>query len=151
MSLLNLLVKIGTDILTKPNSNAAQVTQYILKNPEVVRDGAELIGEAYKGLVSIWVQNLNRNSAKITAQKCYNDRNQRFSADQKRAFSNLAKQHLKNGTHSSMGLFACEEEGNVYVGAEQNGNVLNARKINYNTIDPSFKRELYQKKVLKLN
>ena len=148
MSLLNILVKIGTDILTKPNSNAAQVTQYILRNPQVVRDGAELIGDAYKGLVSIFVQNLNRNSAKIAAEKCYNNRNQPLSAEQKRALSHFAKEHFKNGTHSSMGLFACEEEGRIYVGAQQNGNVLNAGKVNYNTIDPSFKRELHQEKIL---
>lgn len=64
MSLLNFLVKIGTDILTKPNSNAAQVTQYILRNPQVVRDGAELVGNLFKGLATVTFVFLEKNKYK---------------------------------------------------------------------------------------
>lgn len=44
MNLFSLLLKIGDDILNKPNSTAAQITNFALKNPDLVKQGANFIG-----------------------------------------------------------------------------------------------------------
>lgn len=152
MSLLNLLVKIGTDIFTKPDSNAAQVTQYVLKNPQLMKEGAKLVTEAYKGLLSIMISNLNRNSARNAAQNSYNTRITPISQQEKQAFSHLARESFKNNSFSSLKVdfFACREGSQTYIGTHRGGNLLDIKKANYNTIDSTFDKELNQKELLTL-
>ena len=161
MNLLNILVKIGTDILTKPNSNAAQVTQYILRNPQVVRDGAELVGNLFKGLATITFVFFSKTNAKKAVRTDYdnwkkspysNHKNQ-----QKESFSKMSsfvRSRIKDETPLDFGLekdFAYRsKENETVVGVYKDNKVVYAENVTYNSIEPEFDRELNRKQLVLL-
>ena len=161
MNLLNILVKIGTDILTKPNSNAAQVTQYILRNPQVVRDGAELVGNLFKGLATITFVFFSKTNAKKAVRTDYDNWNKspdsHHKNQQKESFSKMSsfvRSRIKDETPLDFGLekdFAYRsKENETVVGVYKDNKVVYAENVTYNSIEPEFDRELNRKQLVLL-
>lgn len=161
MSLLNLLVKIGTDILTKPNSNAAQVTQYILRNPQVVRDGAELVGNLFKGLATVTFVFFSKTNAKKAVRTNYDNWNKSPDSHhknlQKESFSKMSsfvRSRIKDETPLDFGLerdFAYRStENETVIGVYKDNRVVYAENVTYNSIEPEFDRELNRKQLVLL-
>lgn len=161
MSLLNLLVKIGTDILTKPNSNAAQVTQYILRNPQVVRDGAELVGNLFKGLATVTFVFFSKTNAKKAVRTNYDNWNKSPDSHhknlQKESFSKMSsfvRSRIKDETPLDFGLerdFAYRsKENETVIGVYKDSRVVYAENVTYNSIEPEFDRELNRKQLVLL-
>jgi hypothetical protein len=161
MSLLNLLVKIGTDILTKPNSNAAQVTQYILRNPQVVRDGAELVGNLFKGLATVTFVFFSKTNAKKAVRTNYDNWNKSPDSHhknlQKESFSKMSsfvRSRIKDETPLDFGLerdFAYRnKENETVIGVYKDNRVVYAENVTYNSIEPEFDRELNRKQLVLL-
>ena len=161
MSLLNLLVKIGTDILTKPNSNAAQVTQYILRNPQVVRDGAELVGNLFKGLATVTFVFFSKTNAKKAVRTNYDNWNKSPDSHhknlQKESFSKMSsfvRSRIKDETPLDFGLetdFAySSKENETVIGVYKDNRVVYAENVTYNSIEPEFDRELNRKQLVLL-
>ena len=161
MSLLNLLVKIGTDILTKPNSNAAQVTQYILRNPQVVRDGAELVGNLFKGQATVTFVSFSKTNAKKAVRTNYDNWNKSPDSHhknlQKESFSKMSsfvRSRIKDETPLDFGLerdFAYRsKENETVIGVYKDNRVVYAENVTYNSIEPEFDRELNRKQLVLL-
>jgi hypothetical protein len=168
MSLLNLLVKIGTDILTKPNSNTAQVTQYILRNPQVVRDGAELVGNLFKGLATVTFVFFSKTNAKKAVRTNYDNWNKSPDSHhknlQKESFSKMSsfvRSRIKDETPLDFGLerdfayrsrdFAYRsKENETVIGVYKDNRVVYAENVTYNSIEPEFDRELNRKQLVLL-
>lgn len=161
MSLLNLLVKIGTDILTKPNSNAAQVTQYILRNPQVVQDGAELVGNLFKGLATVTFVFFSKTNAKKAVRTNYDNWNKSPDSHhknlQKESFSKMSsfvRSRIKDETPLDFGLerdFAYRsKENETVIGVYKDNRVVYAESVTFNSIEPEFDRELNRKQLVLL-
>jgi hypothetical protein len=161
MSLLNLLVKIGTDILTKPNSNAAQVTRYILRNPQVVRDGAELVENLFKGLATVTFVFFSKTNAKKAVRTNYDNWNKspdsHHKNQQKKSFSKMSsfvRSRIKDETPLDFGLerdFAYRsKENETVIGVYKDNRVVYAENVTYNSIEPEFDRELNRKQLVLL-
>ena len=161
MSLLNLLVKIGTDILTKPNSNAAQVTQYILRNPQVVQDGAELVGNLFKGLATVTFVFFSKTNAKKAVRTNYDNWNKSPDSHhknlQKESFSKMSsfvRSRIKDETPLDFGLerdFAYRsKENETVIGVYKDNRVVYAENVTFNSIEPEFDRELNRKQLVLL-
>ena len=161
MSLLNLLVKIGRDILTKPNSNAAQVTQYILRNPQVVRDGAELVGNLFKGLATVTFVFFSKTNAKKAVRTNYDNWNKSPDSHhknlQKESFSKMSsfvRSRIKDETPLDFGLerdFAYRsKENETVIGVYKDNRVVYAENVTYNSSEPEFDRELNRKQLVLL-
>jgi hypothetical protein len=161
MSLLNLLVKIGTDILTKPNSNAAQVTQYILRNPQVVQDGAELVGNLFKGLATVTFVFFSKTNAKKAVRTNYDNWNKSPDSHhknlQKESFSKMSsfvRSRIKDETPLDFGLerdFAYRsKENETVIGVYKDNRVVYAENVTFNSIEPKFDRELNRKQLVLL-
>ena len=162
MNLFNFLLKIGEDILTKPNSTASQITQYALRNPQVVRDGVNLIGEAYKGLAKITVSYLSKNSLPFQVTEHYLQWNRNKSANQKQKEKELFEQmganisqKFRSGDFATVNIGLCEfayrENNQTFAGIIENGEIKYAEEVAYHSIEPNFDRELNEKRFLLLN
>ncbi|GJQ07775.1 hypothetical protein CAPN010_19330 [Capnocytophaga cynodegmi] len=162
MNILNFLLKIGEDILTKPNSTASQITQYALRNPQAVRDSVNLIGEAYKGLAKITVSYLSKSSLPFQITEHYLQWERSSSTNQKQIDKELFKQmgadinqKFRSGdfTTANIGLnnFAYRDSNQTFVGVMYDDEVKYVEEVTYDSIEPSFDRELNEKGFLLLN
>ena len=159
MNLFNLLLKTGDDILNKPNSTAAQVANFAVKNPELVKQGANLIGDMFKSLTFISFTFFNRTNADREIRTDYNNwkrtPNTSEKAKQKKVFKGMSSfigSRIKNETFMDIGLergFISRENPNeTILGVFGNGEVHYAEKVSYNSIDPELDRELNKNKLV---
>lgn len=162
MNLLNLLFKIGEDILTKPDSTASKVTQYILNNPETIKQTAEFVGGAFVALTSITIPFFNRINGKKKIKESYDKWKQTPNSTDKQKqeeyFKNVISKTIteklkisSSYTSLNIGLeqeFAERNGKDIIIGIFKDGEVCYAEKVNYNSIDPELDRELSKDKLV---
>lgn len=156
MSLLNLLVKIGSDILTKPNSDAALITKQIIRVY-----GDDLKEGLLKGLSSISFVFFNRANAKRAVKADYDNWNKSPDSHHKsqqkqifREFNSFIGSRIKDETPLDFGLerdFAYRnKENETVIGVYKDNRVVYAENVTYNSIEPEFDRELNRKQLVLL-
>ena len=159
MSLFNLLLKIGNDILNKPNSTAAQITNFALKNPNLVKQGENLIGDIFKELTFISFIFFNKINADRQIRTDYNvwkkTPNTSEKARQKKVFKEMSsfigsriKKEMPLDVGLERGFISRENPNETIVGIYGNGGIQYAEKVSYNTIDPELDKDLNRNKLV---
>ena len=159
MSLFSLLLKIGDDILNKPNSTAAQITNFALKNPDLVKQGANFIGNVV-GLTFMPFIFFSKVIVDRGIRTNYNNwkksPNTSEKIRQKEAFKKMTSSYIGSRIKKEIpidiglerGFISRDNPNETIIGVFENGEIRYAEKASYDSIDPELDRELNKKKLV---
>ena len=159
MNLFSLLLKIGDDILHKPNSTAAQITNFALKNPDLVKQGANFIGNVV-GLTFMPFIFFSKVIVDREIRTNYNNwkksPNTSEKIRQKEAFKKMTSSYIGSRIKKEIpidiglerGFISRDNPNETIIGVFENGEIRYAEKASYDSIDPELDRELNKKKLV---
>jgi hypothetical protein len=147
MSLFNFILKLGSDILTKPDSTAAQATKFMINNRELVKS-------AFDEIFTVTLSLFNRQEAKRKVRQDYNNwkssPNTIEKQKQKKFFDKInhfVHDKIMDAPQFDYGLerdydFAMRQGNRDFIGVADKHNLKYLEEVEHGFIEPTFDREL---------